>query len=248
MIEPIATQVPYMTCVGNHEIGDNFTHYRHRFMMPRSQINSGFDMWYSFNIGKMHIISWSTEVVFARPQDMQPQYDWIEQDLIAANKNRAERPWIIAIAHRPIYCSNADDDCIVKGSAGAQIQPYIEELFYKYGVDIEIWAHEHSYERTWPVYNFNVTQFNYDNPKAPVHLITGAAGCNESDGLCENPILRSKGNWSAFRTEGIFHPYSYGFLRAVNDTHIYWNQINAQFDEIYDDIWVVQLNHGSFPR
>ncbi len=148
MIEPISTVVPYMTCVGNHEDGDNFTHYRHRFNMPRSDINNGFDMWYSFDIGQMHIISWSTEVLFARTQDIQSQYNWIENDLQKANKNRAERPWIITIGHRPIYCSNADDDCIAKDSAGAQVQPYIEELFYKSGVDIEIWAHEHSYERT----------------------------------------------------------------------------------------------------
>lgn len=248
MIQPIATRVPYMTCVGNHEIGDNFTHYRHRFNMPRMENNEGFDMWYSFDIGQMHIISWSTEVVFARKQDMQPQYDWLEQDLIAANKNRKERPWIITIGHRPIYCSNADDDCIKNGSAGSQIQPYIEKLFYDQGVDIEIWAHEHSYERTWPVYDFNVTQYNYNNPLAPIHLITGAAGCNESDGLCENPILRSKGDWSAFRTGGFFHPYSYGFLRAMNSTHIYWNQINAQEDRIYDEIWIQQDNHGPFPH
>lgn len=29
-----------------------------------------------------------------------------------ANKNRAARPWIITMGHRPMYCSNADlDDC-----------------------------------------------------------------------------------------------------------------------------------------
>ncbi len=54
-----------------------------------------------------------------------------------------------------------------------------EELFYKYGVDLEFWAHEHNYERLWPVYNKKV--FNgsleepYKNPKAPVHIITGSA-------------------------------------------------------------------------
>ena len=59
-----------------------------------------------------------------------------------------------------------------------------------------------------PKYSNNFTHLDYVNPNAPIHLITGAAGCNESDGLCLNPILRSKGNWSAFRTGGIFHPYS----------------------------------------
>ena len=42
------------------------------------------------------------------------QYDWLQQDLAEANKpeNRTLRPWIIVFGHRPMYCSNADnDDC-----------------------------------------------------------------------------------------------------------------------------------------
>ena len=47
------------------------------------------------------------------------------------------------------------------------------------GVDIELWAHEHEYQRMWPVYNRTVYNGSvsepYVNPKAPVHLITGSA-------------------------------------------------------------------------
>lgn len=27
-IEPLAARIPYMTCVGNHEVHGNFSHYR----------------------------------------------------------------------------------------------------------------------------------------------------------------------------------------------------------------------------
>ncbi len=37
-----------------------------------------------------------------------------------------------------------------------QTRAYIEDMFYKYGVDLQFWAHEHSYERLWPIYNFTV--------------------------------------------------------------------------------------------
>lgn len=36
----------------------------------------------------------------------------LNPSLQKANKNRAVRPWIITMGHRPMYCSNADlDDC-----------------------------------------------------------------------------------------------------------------------------------------
>ena len=33
----------------------------------------------------------------------------------------------------------------------------IEDLLYHYGVDLHYQAHEHSYERFWPTYNFTVS-------------------------------------------------------------------------------------------
>lgn len=64
---------------------------------------------------------------------------------------------------------------------------------YKYGVDMVIQGHEHSYERLWPVYNETVTAKNYIDPKASVHIITGKAGCNENYDFCTDPILSAKG-------------------------------------------------------
>lgn len=71
------------------------------------------------------------------------------------------------------------------------------------GVDLELWAHEHTYERLWPVYGDKVglllrhadsvrtsgvtggvfsfqvcngsTEQPYVKPRAPVHIITGSA-------------------------------------------------------------------------
>ena len=65
----------------------------------------------------------------------------------------------------------------------------LEPLFYKYGVDIILEAHEHSYERLWPVYNEVVTAKNYTNPAAPVHLVSGTAGCSEG----VDPMLGPRG-------------------------------------------------------
>jgi hypothetical protein len=57
----------------------------------------------------------------------------------------------------------------------------LEDLFMEYGVDLTIWAHEHSYERLWPLYNHVVyngsVEEPYKNPKALTHVITGSAVC-----------------------------------------------------------------------
>ncbi len=54
----------------------------------------------------------------------------------------------------------------------------LEPLLYGAGVDMMIWAHEHSYERMWPVYNrtvYNGTASPYVDPPAPLHVVTGSA-------------------------------------------------------------------------
>lgn len=136
------------------------------------------------------------------------QYDWIVNDLREANKpeNRKNHPWIVVFGHRPMYCSNADDIACKEETTllrnGLPIGHLygLEELFLDSGVDIAIWAHQHSYERLWPIYNFEVKNGSYEKPyvnaEAPIHIITGSAGCKEEHAkFVENPP-----KWSAFHS------------------------------------------------
>ncbi|KAL5009257.1 hypothetical protein ScPMuIL_014838 [Solemya velum] len=165
LMEPIAANFSYMTCPGNHEYAYNFSNYRNRFSMPGDEY--GEKMFYSFNIGPAHIISFSSEyyyfLQFGSIQ-MFNQYYWLMEDLEEASRpeNRRQRPWIITMAHRPMYCSNSDsDDCTRRESLIRTGIPFfhilgLEKLFNSYGVDLMIWAHEHSYERLWPLYDRKV--------------------------------------------------------------------------------------------
>ena len=137
-----------------------------------------------------NIFSYSSEVYFT-PTGIDKQMAFLERDLAEANKNRDKQPWVIAFGHRPMYCSNLDgDDCT---KVASRVRRGLEPVMYKYGVDLIIEAHEHSYERLWPVYNETVTQKDYVNPRAPVHIVAGTAGCNEADGICVDPIFGAKG-------------------------------------------------------
>jgi hypothetical protein len=105
---PIATNIPYMTCIGNHEMdypnntwalfnstdsgGECGVAYLNRFIMPSSDPTVPY---YSFNYGNVHILLMSTETNFSKGST---QYKFLEQDL--ANVNRELYPWVIFAGHR----------------------------------------------------------------------------------------------------------------------------------------------------
>jgi len=69
----------------------------------------------------------------------------------------------------------------------------LEEIFFNSGVDLILQAHEHSYERLWPMYKGVVLSTNYTNPRAPVQLVTGSAGSKHG----VDPMLPTNGNVSS---------------------------------------------------
>lgn len=134
--------------------------------MPKGTDN----LMYSFDLGPVHFIGFSTEVYYFMNYGIKTlvnQYEWLRRDLEEANRpeNRAVRPWIVTYGHRPMYCSNANDnDCTHSETLVRVGLPFthwfgLEDLFYEHGVDVEIWAHEHSYERLWPIYDYKVGWF-----------------------------------------------------------------------------------------
>lgn len=253
-MEPLAAYVPYQVVVGNHENAYNFSNFKARFMMPTN--GDGENMFYSYDVGSAHVIVYSSEFYYYVGygwMQIANQYVWLENDLKEANRpeNRAKRPWIITMGHRPMYCSNSDaDDCTKVYDVVRTGLPFIhsyglENLFFYYGVDLNIFAHEHSYERLWPVYDrevFNGTNAEnpYENPGAPVHIISGSAGCQEYiDGFIPSPA-----KWSAFRHSD----YGYGHLTILNKTNIYWEQMSANSGKVVDRMSLVKDldNHGSY--
>uniref|UniRef100_K7GAV7 Acid phosphatase 7, tartrate resistant (putative) n=1 Tax=Pelodiscus sinensis TaxID=13735 RepID=K7GAV7_PELSI len=231
-IEPVAASVPYMTCPGNHEEKYNFSNYRARFSMPGNTEG----LWYSWDIGPAHIISFSTEVYF-----------WVLGLLGCATDSVFLAPsWDIGPAHIISFSTEVYfyDDCTEHESIirrGLQHQYGLEDLFYKYGVDLELWAHEHSYERLWPVYNYQVYNGSasspYTNPRAPVHIITGSAGCKER----LDPFVPRPREWSALRIED----YGYTRLHVANRSHIWLEQVSDDQDgKVVDGVWVIKNLHG----
>ena len=273
-IEPIAATVPYMVVPGNHESSVRFNAYTHRFANQPS--NSGTvtmpefgpmpnNWWFSWNAGLVHFVSISTEVYMDQYYIdlglVARQWEWLRQDLMRANANRSEAPWIVVGGHRPLYCS-CDGDCDgasetlrdgVWDGQGRQVNG-LERLFYAYGVDVYVAGHEHNYERMYdvaPARNATVpwlsgaTTQSTVNPPATVHVVTGSAGNIER----HEAFKRAAPPRTAFRS----NTYGYSRMRVYNRTHVRWEQVmtdNGQPPEedgrVIDSVWWVQEHHGPF--
>ncbi len=193
-----AAQVPYMVMPGNHEADchspaclvskkrrellSNFTAFNERFHMPSKEVNGSLNMHYSFNYGNVHFISMDTETGFPdAPLEKRyvlpcggfaDQMTWIEEDLRIANlpENRAKQPWILVAGHRPMYDGN---------EINIAFQTALEDVFYKYGVDVYFAGHRHYYSRNYPVYDGIVDTNQYDYPKATSYITAGGSGNDE---------------------------------------------------------------------
>ena len=117
-IEPVAAYVPYMVSAGNHERAYNFSHYKARFRMPSSGDGRedaqrfSDNHYYSFDLGPVHVVAWNSEAFFY-PQYFDAayvdrMYDWLASDL--RSTRRSKTPWIVAHAHRPMYCAESIGD------------------------------------------------------------------------------------------------------------------------------------------
>ena len=101
--------------VGNHEAANDYAHYTEFFRnMPTLTGSVTTDngvapnnWYYSHNVGLVHFVALSTEIMQCcskRYHHMVPaQYAWLRATL--AGVDRQSTPWLIAIGHRPLYCS-----------------------------------------------------------------------------------------------------------------------------------------------
>lgn len=248
-IEPVASRVPYMACPGNHERHGNFSHYDSRFSMigdrhnPQKshalskRLNNHF---HSMKVGPASIIMFSTEYYYYTEygwDQIVRQYHWLEQELKRANAEREKYPWIIVMGHRPLYCLKLGDSSCnhetleresirqgIKMHGEGQRKYGLEELFFKYGVDIQFYGHEHFYARLLPIHQYQIKSGHhssnpYDHADGPIHITTGSAGNKEL-----HPKFNHLQNWVAN------HFYDYGYTRMM-----FQDKYKIKFQQVSDD-------------
>jgi hypothetical protein len=183
-IQPIATKVPYLFCVGNHERADNFSQPLNRFSSHASLgQNSGSDtmLWFSVDIGLVHYVAIDTEVYayYQSEGQMQRQLNWLREDLAKANANRDSVPWIVVGGHKGFFMEPATN------------WTAFGPIFVENKVDLITVGHVHNFERYAPLVSsdnhpvdvdyasLSNNNSTYTNPKYPITVVMGSAGCHE---------------------------------------------------------------------
>ncbi|CAL4973588.1 unnamed protein product [Urochloa decumbens] len=244
LIKPLASQVSYMTAIGNHERdyaesgsvygtpdsgGECGVAYESYFRMP---VVSKDKPWYSIEQGSVHFVVMSTEHDWSEKSE---QYKWMNQDLSSVNRSRT--PWVIFIGHRPMYSSHIG----ILVNVDLRFVTSVEPLLLKYQVDLVFFGHVHNYERTCAVYKNNckgmpkkdasgIDTYDNSNYTAPVHAIVGAGGFN----LDKFPkIVLNK--WSSSRVS------EFGYARVhATRTDVLVQFVNSGTMEVRDQFRIVK--------
>ena len=159
-MQPLVAWSPLMGSIGNHE--GHATNYYDQFAFPTHSPKGSApgEAYFSFDYANTHFISVSTE---HKPKVNDHQYKWLRADLIATAK-KPHIKWIVAYGHRPPYSSGSHGNYTAARTAWAH-------LFESLGVDVTYWGHDHTYERTKPLFQGQVV------PKGGVvYIVTGGAG------------------------------------------------------------------------
>ncbi|XVE61503.1 hypothetical protein DITRI_Ditri06bG0045600 [Diplodiscus trichospermus] len=225
LVEPLASQRPWMVTQGNHEIekipvihSTPFTAYNARWRMPFEESGSNSNLYYSFDVAGVHVIMLGSYTYFDPDSD---QFKWLQADL--GKIDRGKTPWILAIIHAPWYNTNTAH----QGEPESDLmKKSMEGLLYNARVDFVFAGHVHAYERFTRVYNGEA-----DNC-APVHITIGDGGNRE--GLATK-YMDSKPEISMFREASFGH----GQLEVLNATHAVWtwHRNDDDVSVIADTVW-----------
>ena len=145
--EGVLEDVPLMGVHGNHE-GDQKTYWE-QFAFP------GNERWYSIDYGNTHFVF----LLAASEPLAAEQRPWILKDLRENNNT-----WTIAMGHIPIYSAGLNH------GESQYLMDHWLDIFEKYGVDMYFGAHNHVYERTWPIKGGSI------NREGITHITHGPSG------------------------------------------------------------------------
>jgi Calcineurin-like phosphoesterase len=174
VVSPLDTDGRLKIAIGDNEMFPaKYSEYMKHFKMDSP--------FYSFDYGNVHFLSMATAKNKAIPyNETSKQYEFVKEDLKRAHENKSIN-WIIVYSFRTFYSSNTTHPGL------DELQDLYHPLFEKNGVDIVLQAHNHNYQRTYPLmYNQTktftpiITDKNTEkytgDQKGPIFITVGTGG------------------------------------------------------------------------
>ncbi len=143
--------------IGNHDI-EKLNIYTNHFGLR--------EQYYSFNYYNVHLVVLSTELPY---KPFSSQYEFVENDLSKAASD-PNIDWIVVYFHKQMYTSPSNHDDY------PTLRSTYHPLFDEYGVDLVLQAHNHNYERTYPI------KFNSNSPSNPIATTTNTNTYTDPNG------------------------------------------------------------------
>ena len=145
---PHARTTPYFFAFGNHDLYSGDAAVLETFYLPTNSV-TGTEHYYSFDHGDAHFAV--LFVPYLNQYQLKPgddQHRWLTADLAASQK-----PWKFLLFHNPMCTSGLHRFDDLNGNRVADridIRDVILPLAEKYGVQMALVGHDHSYERFNP--------------------------------------------------------------------------------------------------
>ena len=189
MVSPLDNNNRVKISVGEHDLDHGlrlYNTYVKHFNLVKP--------FYSFDYQNIHFLAMATAKNRIIPYNVSSeQYQFVKDDLEKAHNNK-NIDWIIVYQFRSFYSSLSTHPGL------DELQETYHPLFEKYGVDLVFQAHNHNYQRTYPI-AFNLTssshpivvsraQSDYHNDQVgQIFLTVGTGGKGEHPLLGKAPFV-----------------------------------------------------------
>lgn len=154
-----------MACPGNHEFirdekGDRILdpHWRPTFTFPENGPDGLIESTYYFDYQGVRFISLNTQAMLSYPAQLILQEEWLEH-ILSTNPHK----WAIVFQHHPIYST-------AQGRDNPELEAHLQPIYEKYGVDLVLQGHDHTYGRG---YNLAFGESRKDSlDKGPIYVVS----------------------------------------------------------------------------
>lgn len=270
--QPVATRIPYMVGIGNHEYDYLVNGAGHDLSGSVAATQNG---WHpeggNFrndskgecgvpSVKRFHMpdngnqlfwysftVGLTHHIVLSSEHDCarhSPMRRWLETEL-KQRVDRKKTPWLIVHLHRPLYCSeNYEGDYFVSHV----LRNCLERLFMEHKVDIVFSGHYHAYERTCPVYQDQCRHKRLSDGKDDENGLEKALATTHimigSAGAELDDVDYMKAPWSRNRQQ----EYGYGRLHVYNATHALFEFLRTRDRVVSDSKLIISDHDWSYRR